>query len=83
MGGVIPIPKAFLDITGDVCPLTFVKTKLRLEELAPGDVLEVRLQGPEPLQNVPRSAKEEGHRVLAVKHEGACYHLFIQKGEQS
>lgn len=81
MGDLIQLPQAFLDITGDVCPLTFVKTKLRLEELAPGEVLEVRLQGEEPLRNVPRSAKEEGHKVLRVEQVGNCYHILIQKGE--
>jgi TusA-related sulfurtransferase len=46
---------ASIDITGVVCPITFVKTKVALEELTDGDVLEVRLNGGEPVQNVPRS----------------------------
>jgi len=82
MGGVIPF-RHVLDITGDVCPLTFVKTKLRLEEMAPGEVLEVILKGREPLHNVPRSAKEEGHRILGVEEAGDCYRLLIQKGERT
>lgn len=55
-----------LDITGDVCPLTFVKTKLLLERMAPGDVARVRLQGAEPLENVPRSVQEHGHEVVSL-----------------
>ena len=43
-----------LDITSEVCPLTFVKTKLLIERMAPGQVLQVRLKGTEPLENVPR-----------------------------
>lgn len=55
-----------LDITGDVCPLTFVKTKLLLERMAPGEVARVRLKGAEPLENVPRSVREQGDEVLSL-----------------
>jgi Predicted redox protein, regulator of disulfide bond formation len=58
--------RAFVDITDVVCPVTFVKVKVALEELESGDVLEVRLSGGEPIQNVPRSLKDEGHRVTDV-----------------
>ncbi|MBI1290573.1 sulfurtransferase TusA family protein [bacterium] len=56
--------RAKLDITRDLCPMTFVKTKLELEELAPGDLLEVTLREGEPLLNVARSVEEDGHAVL-------------------
>jgi len=52
-----------LDITGDLCPLTWVRTKLALERLAPGDVLTVLCGEGEALENVPRSASEAGHDV--------------------
>jgi TusA-related sulfurtransferase len=52
-----------LDITADTCPLTWVRTKLALERLAPGEVLEVRCAPGEALENVPRSAREAGHAV--------------------
>jgi TusA-related sulfurtransferase len=52
-----------LDITGDRCPMTFVKTRLMLDKMQSGDTLHVRLKGEEPLKNVPRSAKELGHLV--------------------
>ena len=52
-----------LDLTGVVCPLNWVKAKLALERLSPGDELQVRLDHGEPLENVPRSAREEGHEV--------------------
>lgn len=52
-----------LDITRETCPLTWVKTKLALERLAPGDVLWVRCVAGEALANVPRSARESGHDV--------------------
>jgi TusA-related sulfurtransferase len=57
------VSAATLDLTGVVCPLNWVKTKLALEELAPGDELSVRLDPGEPLESVPRSASEDGHGV--------------------
>ena len=50
----------FLDITGDVCPITFVRTKLELERMRPGEILDLRLNAGEPLENVPRSVMEQG-----------------------
>lgn len=61
----------FIDITGEVCPMTFVKTKLQIERMCPGQVLEIRLQGQEPLTNVPHSLKELGHEILSfIKEDG-------------
>ena len=59
----------FLDITEDVCPMTFVKTKLLIEKMHPGQVAEVRLRGSEPLENVPRSVMDYGHDVISLKAE--------------
>jgi len=53
-----------LDITQDRCPMTFVKTKLKLEELEPGDTLEILLTTGEPLENLPRTVTEQGYTVL-------------------
>jgi tRNA 2-thiouridine synthesizing protein A len=52
-----------LDLRGVPCPMNWVRTKLALEELAPGDSLLVELDPGEPLESVPRSAREEGHEV--------------------
>jgi TusA-related sulfurtransferase len=52
-----------LDITGLTCPMTWVRTKLELDRLAPGDVLTVACPPGEALENVPRSAAEAGHEV--------------------
>ena len=60
-------PRARIDIRAFACPLTWVKTRIALERLAEGDALEVLLAAGEPLDNVPRSAAEEGHRVLAAE----------------
>ena len=62
----------YLDITADLCPITFVKTKLLVERMTPGQVAEVRLKVGEPLENVPRSLREEGHEVLGLEPENGA-----------
>jgi tRNA 2-thiouridine synthesizing protein A len=52
-----------LDLTGVPCPLNWVRTRLALERLGAGDRLEVLLDHGEPLDSVPRSAREDGHEV--------------------
>lgn len=66
---VIEDANYYLDITGEVCPLTFVKTKLLIEKMRPGEVVEVRLKGAEPLANVPRSVRDMGHEVMSMRRE--------------
>ena len=55
-----------VDITDVVCPMTFVKAKVAMEELEIGQVLAVTMNDGEPVQNVPRSFKEEGQQVQDV-----------------
>ncbi|MDR2646815.1 MAG: sulfurtransferase TusA family protein [Oscillospiraceae bacterium] len=70
----------FVDITDVVCPVTFVKVKVALEELDDGQELQIRLNGGEPVQNVPRSIKEEGHQVLKLtQNEDGTYNLLVRK----
>lgn len=72
----------FVDITDKVCPLTFVKAKVALEELDDGEILAIRMNDGEPVQNVPRSMKDEGHQVLELNDNGdATYTLYVQKVE--
>jgi TusA-related sulfurtransferase len=60
--------------------MTFVRTKLKLAQIADGDILEVLLSEGEPLNNVPKSAREQGFNVLKVEHvEGSTYRVIIEK----
>ncbi len=69
-----------LDITNEHCPMTFVKTKLALERLERGDQLEVLLKKGEPLENVPKTAREQGYRVHDVLHvQDDIYRVLIEK----
>ncbi|HWT09153.1 MAG TPA: sulfurtransferase TusA family protein [Roseomonas sp.] len=70
-----------LDITGEICPMTFVRVRLALDRLAPGDVLEVLLKGEEPRRNVPRTAVEQGHAVLEQSEDAAgMTRLLLRRG---
>ena len=72
-----------VDITDVVCPVTFVKAKVALEELDDGEILAVRMNDGEPVQNVPRSIKEEGHQILKLlDNEDGTYTLFVCKVEE-
>ena len=69
-----------IDITDVNCPITFVKAKIALEELDDGDILSIRLNDGEPVQNVPKSIKEEGHKVLSLdKNDDGTYQLIVKK----
>ena len=73
-----------VDITDVVCPVTFVKAKVALEELEDGQILAIRMNDGEPVQNVPRSIKEEGHQILKLNtNEDGTYTLLVKKaGEE-
>jgi tRNA 2-thiouridine synthesizing protein A len=68
-----------IDITGEVCPMTFVRTKLRLERMRSGEILSVRLRGEEPLRNVPKAARDEGHSILWIVAEGNDHIVTIRR----
>ena len=69
-----------VDITDVVCPTTFVKAKVALEELDEGQILSIRMNDGEPVQNVPRSIKEEGHQILKLlNNEDGTYELIVRK----
>ena len=72
-----------VDITDKVCPLTFVKAKVAIDELDDGQVLAVRMNDGEPVQNVPRSLKEEGHQILKLyDNEDGTYTLLVREVEE-
>ena len=73
-------PDDFIDITDVVCPITFVKVKVALEDLEDGQILEIRINDGEPIQNVPRSLKDENHKILEVNdNEDGTFTLFVEK----
>ena len=73
-----------VDITDVVCPVTFVKAKVALEELDEGEILSIRMNDGEPVRNVPRSIKEEGHQILKlIDNQDGTYNLIVRKTEEA
>lgn len=61
--------------------MTFVRTRLALDRMSAGQTLLVHLKGQEPLRNVPRTAKEQGHQVLSMETDAeGVTHLLLRKG---
>ncbi|MBS4030005.1 MAG: sulfurtransferase TusA family protein [Clostridiales bacterium] len=69
-----------LDITGEVCPITFIKVKLVLEDMEPGELLEVHLDCGVPAKNVPKSVVIDGHKIISLTEQGdGTICLLIEK----
>jgi len=73
------VPDDRIDLRGVLCPINFVKTKLKLEMMDSGQILEVILDDGEPIRSVPRSIKEEGHKIIKVENVENAYRLLIKK----
>ncbi|MBI3590010.1 MAG: sulfurtransferase TusA family protein [Candidatus Melainabacteria bacterium] len=69
----------FLDLRGIACPLNFVKTKIQLEKMEEGEVLEVLLDPGEAIESVPPSVIEEGYTILSQIPAGNYFKIFIRK----
>jgi len=73
------LPDEELDLRGVICPYNFVKTKLKLETMAPGQVLAVILDDGDPIRNVPRSVADDGHAVLRQERLADAHRVMIRK----
>ncbi len=71
-----------VDLRGVTCPTHFVKAKLELEVAEVGETLQFLLDDGEPVKNVPRSLKAEGHRLISLQENGLYYLLTLEKGEE-
>ena len=77
----LPAHDKAIDITGETCPMTFVRTRLALDALQTGEILLVRLRGADPLANVPRAAADQGHDPLDLTEQAdGSWLLVIRKG---
>lgn len=70
-----------IDTCDDVCPMNMVKTKFALKDINPGELLQVTLHAGEPVRNVSRSVKDEGHRIIKLdKQDDDIFIMLIEKG---
>ncbi|MCB7128917.1 MAG: sulfurtransferase TusA family protein [Candidatus Brocadiales bacterium] len=74
-------PHRKIDLKGEVCPYTFVKSKLALEEMRVGEILEVEVDHEPAVENVPKSMENEGQKVLAVEKIGESSWKMVFKKE--
>jgi len=72
-----------IDIRGQVCPYTFVRSKLAIEKMNVGEVLEIVLDHKQAIENVPKSMENEGQKVLKVEQTGEKeWHIFVRKDKE-
>jgi TusA-related sulfurtransferase len=71
-------PDAQLDLRGTPCPLNFVRTKLRLEKMSPGTLLEVWLDPGEPIEQVPDSLKMAGYSIEQIEKRSDFFALQVR-----
>lgn len=70
---------AYLDLRGTPCPINFVRTKLRLEQMSPGSLLEVWLDPGEPIEQVPDSLKMEGYQLEALDERQDFFAMLVRR----
>lgn len=73
------MPDAQLDLRGTPCPINFVRTKLRLEQLTPGALLEVWLDPGEPIEQVPDSLIMEGYPIEAIEECSGYFAVRVRR----
>lgn len=71
-----------IDLRGVSCPTNFVKAKLALEEVDTGTTVRILLDDGEPVKNVPRSLKADGHKLLGLQELDGYYLLTLEKGDE-
>ncbi|MCT7964466.1 sulfurtransferase TusA family protein [Laspinema sp. D1] len=72
-----------LDLRGTPCPMNFVRTKLRLDKMNPGEVLEVWLDPGEPIEQVPDSLVMDGHIMERIEDRGGFFALQVRRADKS
>ncbi|HEX9023879.1 MAG TPA: sulfurtransferase TusA family protein [Geobacteraceae bacterium] len=70
-----------IDLRGVCCPINFVKAKLALEMVESGANVKFLLDDGEPVKNVPRALKDEGHKLLCLREIDGYYALSVEKAD--
>jgi TusA-related sulfurtransferase len=74
-----PTADVQMDLRGTPCPINFVRTKLRLEQMQPGSLLEVWLDPGEPIEQVPDSLTMEGYRIEAIEDRSGFFAVKVRR----
>lgn len=73
------VPDVQMDLRGTPCPINFVRTKLRLEQMKPGSLLEVWLDPGEPIEQVPDSLMMAGYTVEQIENRSNFFSLRVRR----
>ena len=73
------LPEEKLDLRGTPCPINFVRTKLYLEKMSPGSLLEVLLDSGEPIEQVPDSLIMEGYTLEGVEEHQGFFAIKVRR----
>lgn len=73
------VPDKHLDLRGTPCPINFVRTKLRLEQMKPGELLEVWLDPGEPIEQVPNSLTMAGYQLEQIEKRQDFFALWVRR----
>ncbi|MBP0000651.1 MAG: sulfurtransferase TusA family protein [Cyanobacteria bacterium SID2] len=68
-----------MDLRGTPCPINFVRTKLRLQQMEPGQLLEVWLDPGEPIEQVPESLTVAGYAVETIEDRSEYFALYVRQ----
>jgi TusA-related sulfurtransferase len=72
-------PDMQMDLRGTPCPINFVRTKLRLEQMTPGSLLEVWLDPGEPIEQVPDSLTMAGYAIEQIENRSDFFSLKVRR----
>jgi len=72
-------PDRTLDCLGLFCPEPVFRTRLELDDMGEGQILEVTADDPAAEEDIKRLAKRLGHEVLGIEHEGEQVKILIRK----
>lgn len=77
------MPDAKIDLRGTPCPLNFVRTKLKLQQMQPGSLLEVWLDPGEPIEQVPDSLVMAGYEIERLEDKTDFFVLQVRAFDAS
>ena len=70
--------RAVLDLRGVRCPLAWARAKVWLETRARGATVDLLVDDPRSVRDLPRAAEASGHHAVGVVAEGARWRITLE-----
>ncbi len=74
-------PNETIDCSGMNCPLPVLKTKLKIDSMAPGEILRVTTTDPGSCKDMPAWADRVGHKIIESSEGEGKFYFLVRKGE--